>query len=257
MVGVTIGALVPIAVGWVALRVKPAVQGDAPLLPAPVAGRTESDAEDEAEVFESTAPPPPSRVLVEVLHNSHALLAFFALTNADVILARSLLSSEVAGLYAGGLILAKAVLFLPQFVVVIAFPEMADPAQRRRMELSALGIVLGIGALATALAWAFSSYAVIFVGGDDYSALEPTIWAFAAIGTLWAMEQLMVYSTVARQSRRAVAVIWAGLVLLVVGAQTVTTMTQLLWLVAGVHVVVLGLLVGLSQTAHKRRPAQV
>lgn len=253
MVGVTIGALVPISVGWVAIRLRPTVQGDAPVLPERVVG----GAEGEADVFEPAVPPPPSRVLVEVLHNSHALLAFFALTNADVILVRSLLSSEVSGWYAGGLILAKAVLFLPQFVVVIAFPEMADPEQRRRMELSALGVVLAIGALATALAYIFGSYAVLFVGGEAYSALEPTIWAFAAIGTLWAMEQLMVYSTVARQSRRAVAVIWAGLVLLVVGAQTVSTMTNLLWLVATVHVVVLGLLVGLSQTAHRRKPVAV
>ena len=65
----------------------------------------------------------------------------------------------------------------------------------------------------------------------------------------------MVYSTVARQSRRAVAVIWAGLAALVVGAQTVSTITGLLWLVAGVHLVVLGLLVALSQTAHRRNPA--
>ena len=65
----------------------------------------------------------------------------------------------------------------------------------------------------------------------------------------------MVYSTVARQSRRAVAVIWAGLVSLVVLAQTVSSITELLWLVGGVHAVVLSALVVLSQTAHRRRPA--
>ena len=64
-------------------------------------------------------------VLREVVHNSHALLAFFALSNADVIIARSTLDEHQAGLYAGGLILTKAVLFLPQFVVVIAFPSMS------------------------------------------------------------------------------------------------------------------------------------
>lgn len=247
MLGVTVGAFVPIAVGWVALRREDTVEA-APLLPAPAEGPTGPGASP-------AVPPPPTRVLVEVLHNSHALLAFFALTNADVVLARTMFSDQVSGWYAGGLILAKAVLFLPQFVAVIAFPEMADPAQRRRMELSALGVVLAIGATATAVAWALSRYAVLFVGGAEYSALEPTIWAFAAVGTLWAMEQLMVYSTVARQSRRAVAVIWLGLAVLVVGSQPLSTMTGLLWLVAGVHVAVLGALVVLSQTAHRRRPA--
>jgi O-antigen/teichoic acid export membrane protein len=247
MLGVTIGAFVPILVGWIALQGGAGVRQEAAL-----SAEAPSPSMDE-----ETEAPPPARVLVEVLHNSHALLAFFALTNADVILARSILSDEMSGWYAGGLILAKAVLFLPQFVVVIVFPEMADPARRRRMELSALGVVLAIGTLATLVAGVFDEWAVLFIGGSEYSAIEPLIWAFAAIGTLWAMEQLMVYSTVARQSRRAVAVIWLGLGVLVVGAQSVASIEQLLWLVAGVHVVVLSALVFLSQTAHRRTPVPV
>ena len=63
-------------------------------------------------------------------HNSHALLAFFALSNVDVVVARNVLAEHQAGLYAGGLILTKAVLFLPQFVVVIVFPSMSSAAVR-------------------------------------------------------------------------------------------------------------------------------
>jgi O-antigen/teichoic acid export membrane protein len=246
MLGVTVGAFVPIVVGWLALRGRAGVRQEAAL------ARAAPDRPGE-----EPAAPPPTRVLVEVLHNSHALLAFFALANADVVLARTLFSDEVGGWYAGGLILAKAVLFLPQFVVIIVFPEMAQPAHRRRMERSALGVVLAIGSLATLLTWLFAEWAVLFVGGSQYSGIQPLIWAFAAIGTLWAMEQLMVYSTVARQSRRTVAVIWLGLAVLVVGAQATATMGQLLWLVAGVHVVVLSALVALSQTAHRRSPVPV
>ena len=73
-----------------------------------------------------------SEVLREVGSNSHALLAFFALSNVDVILARNVLDEHEAGLYAGGLILVKAVLFLPQFVVVLAFPSMSTAGERRR-----------------------------------------------------------------------------------------------------------------------------
>ncbi len=236
MLGVTIGAFVPALVGWLALR-------------SLSAGPDETSG---AEAVDPGAAPPPRRLLVEVLHNSHALLAFFALTNADVILARNLLDDQVSGWYAGGLILAKAVLFLPQFVVVIAFPDMADPEQRRRMELGALGVVLALGAVATLGAAVLGHLAVLFVGGAEYQPIEPMIWAFAAIGTLWAMEQLMVYGAVARQSRRAVAVIWAGLVVLVVAAQLTSSITGLLWVVGSVHVVLLGILIVLSQTAHRR-----
>ena len=70
-------------------------------------------------------------VIGEVMHNSHALLAFFALANADVVAARITLTEQQAGLYAGGIILAKAVLFLPQFVVVLSFPSMASRGGRR------------------------------------------------------------------------------------------------------------------------------
>ena len=78
-------------------------------------------------------------MLRETFHNSHALLAFFALSNADVIIARTTLDERQAGLYAGGLILTKAVLFLPQFVVVIAFPSMsrAGPTGVRTWSASA------------------------------------------------------------------------------------------------------------------------
>ena len=65
-------------------------------------------------------------------HNGFALLAFFALSNVDVIIARNVLPAEAAGLYAAGLILIKAVLFLPQFVVVIAFPTLSGSSGRRR-----------------------------------------------------------------------------------------------------------------------------
>jgi O-antigen/teichoic acid export membrane protein len=206
----------------------------------------------------AATPPAGGGVLAEVAHNSHALLAFFALTNTDVILARVLFDPHDSGLYAGGLILAKAVLFLPQFVVIIAFPNMSDPAVRRRMEISALGVVLAMGLVATAGAAVLRSLAVVFVGGGEYSELEPQVWVFAAVGTLWAMEQLMVYSTVARQSRRSVAVIWAGMVALIVAAQPAHTVGHLLEVVAAVHVVVLLVLVGLSQTAHRRhRPEPV
>ena len=47
-------------------------------------------------------------------------------------MARAVLPEEQAGLYAGGLIMAKALLFLPQFVVVVAFPSMSKQGASRR-----------------------------------------------------------------------------------------------------------------------------
>jgi len=75
------------------------------------------------------------------------------------------LDDHDAGLYAGGLILTKAVLFLPQFVVVLAFPAMSSASERRKALTRSLGLVAALGVVATAGAWLISSLALVFVGG--------------------------------------------------------------------------------------------
>jgi O-antigen/teichoic acid export membrane protein len=187
-----------------------------------------------------------------VLHNSHALLAFFALSSADVVLARTFLGDRQAGLYAGGLILAKAVLFLPQFVVVVAFPSMAETGARRAMHLRGLGMVLAIGALAVAGTAVFSGLAVVFIGGPEYAALQSQLWAFAGLGTLLAMVQLMVYNVVARQDQRSVYLIWGALLVLLCTVPFVGSVTTLVTVVASVDGVLLVILLLLSL---RRRPS--
>lgn len=192
-------------------------------------------------------------VLAEVGHNSHALLAFFALSNADVVLARAVLDSHDAGLYAGGLILTKAVLFLPQFVVVLVFPSMASEGSPR-MYLKGVALVGGIGALATAGAWLVGQWQVFgpagderslvveFVGGAEYAEIDARLWMFALLGTVLAMMQVIVYEVVARQNRVGVYAVWAGLLLLVAVVAVTHSTIELLALVLAVDVVVLGIL---------------
>ncbi|WP_299057591.1 oligosaccharide flippase family protein [uncultured Nocardioides sp.] len=230
MAGVAVGAVVPVLVGsWVLRRRRS----------APVARSSTR------------------MILREVAHNSHALLAFFALSNVDVVLARVVLDAENAGLYAGGLILTKAVLFLPQFVVVIAFPRMASGADRSRAtRLSLLATAL-IGAVATAGAAVLSGLAVVFVGGSAYRDIEPLIWVFAAVGTLLAMIQILVYQVVADQHRRAVLVVWAGLVALLAATPLAATEPRLLLAVAVVDVLVLAGLLAATRSRRSDSPAPV
>ncbi|MGH3370514.1 MAG: lipopolysaccharide biosynthesis protein, partial [Nocardioidaceae bacterium] len=183
---------------------------------------------------------------------SHALLAFFALSNADVLIARVTLDEQQSGLYAGGLILAKAVLFLPQFVVVIAFPSMSASDARFAMMLRALGLVLLIGLGATAVALTLPELAVAFVGGEAYGALAGTIWAFAGLGTLLAMIQLLIYNVVAQQAKRAVLVVWLGLVTLFALSSAVSSVGFLLTAVVAVEALVLLALMGLGLRGRAR-----
>jgi O-antigen/teichoic acid export membrane protein len=212
MVGVAVGAFLPMIVGWMALR-HPDRRHQVGVSPQAV---------------DRPSPWAAGGVLRETMHNSHALLAFFALSNADVIIARSTLDEHQAGLYAGGLILAKAVLFLPQFVVVIAFPSMSRAGAGRRMHLYSLGLVLAIGAFTVACTALLASIAVVFIGGSEYSDLQGQLWAFALLGTLLAMIQLMIYDVVARQHQTMVFFVWGALAALLCMAPFVDSLRFLI-----------------------------
>jgi O-antigen/teichoic acid export membrane protein len=220
MLAVAAGAVVPAVIGSIALGRAGAIVGGAVRTGA-------------------------NRILREVVANSNALLAFFALSNLDVIIARVRFDEHDAGLYAGGLILAKAVLFLPQFVVVIVFPSMAG-SSAHRMYLRGLAAVGLIGIVATLGAAVLSDLAVTFVGGSAYDGVRPDIWLFASVGTLLALIQLMVYEVVARQHRASVLIIWLGLAAVACLSPFVDTGSQL---VRAVALVDLGVLLTLVVTA--------
>lgn len=221
VMGVALGACVPVIVGFIALR------------------------RPRGEHADGGGPPIPS-LLGEVARSSQALLAFFALSNVDVIVARNVLDGHDAGLYAAGLIMTKAVLFLPQFVVVVTFPSMSSPAERRRALVRGLLMVGGIGAAAVVGAFLLSPLAMIFVGGAEYSEIESRLWLFAVLGTLLAMLQLLVYAVLARQGRRSVYAPWAALVLVVGLGLACDSLESLLAVVVAVDAVLLTALMAVS-----------
>ena len=186
------------------------------------------------------------RVIFETARNSQALFAFFALSNADVIVARNVLPSHDAGLYAGGLILTKAVLFLPQFVVVVAFPSMSTIAERRRALTLSLVSVLGIGTAVTLGAAVLPGLALVFVGGQDYTEISDNLAAFAVLGTVLSMLQLLVYSVLARQAHRSVLLVWLALVVVVGLGLLTSEFEQLLAVVIAVDSALFAVLLVLS-----------
>jgi O-antigen/teichoic acid export membrane protein len=191
----------------------------------------------------------------ESTRNTLALLAFFALSNADIVVARNVLDSHEAGLYAGGLILTKAVLFLPQFVVVVAFPAMSTPGDRRRALVGSLLLVLVLGLVCTFGAMALSDVAMIFIGGDDYAEVEDKLWLFAILGTLLSMLQLLVYAVLARQGGRSAILFGVAVVALAVAATMITTLDQLIVTVITIDAILLGVLLAISLWRLRRQPS--
>ncbi len=186
-------------------------------------------------------------LVMEMVHNSQALLAFFAVSNVDLIVARHTLDSHDAGLYAAGLILAKAVLFLPQFVSVVAFPSMASGESPRTFVL-AVGAVVVLGACATLATAVLPGLALIFVGGSEYDDVRSRLWIFAVLGTLLACLMMLVYALLARGGQRSVYLTWLALAAIIGLGLTVHSIAGLLTVVITVDaVLVLVLLV-----AHER-----
>ena len=185
-------------------------------------------------------------MLKESISNGAALFAFFALSSVDIIVAVNVLSKHEVGLYAAGLILAKAMLFLPQFVVIVAFPSMATGGERRNALVVSLLLVAALGAVGTLAAWLLSSIAIRFVGGAEYIEVEPRLWLFAILGTLLSMIQLVVYSVLARQGKRSVYVVWLALLTLIGAGLTADSVLGLVTIVVLVDLALLIVLLGVS-----------
>ncbi len=215
MAGVALGAVVPVAVG-------------ALLVADPTAASSHR-----ASLVD---------IVREVLHDSHLLLAFFALTQVDVFAARARLPTGDAGLYASGLILTKAVLFLPTFVTVLAYPVLARRGHHRHVHHRGLLIIAAIGFVAVCGVLALPGLGLAFVGGPAYAGVRADLWVFATLGTVTAMVQLLVQTAVARQHRTAVAWVWGALATVLVGVPFVDDGRGLLLLVLAVDTALLAVL---------------
>ena len=208
MVGVFLGTLLPVVLGVYALR------------------RTRSP----GQLSEHQSKRPITR---EILGNSQALLAFLSLVNCDLIVARNTLDAHNAGLYAGGLIITKAMLFLPQFVVVVAFPSMSTAHERRQALVRGLSLIIALGAAGVVACAVFPQLALVFVGGPQYAEIEDDLWLFAVLGTVLSLLQLSIYAVLARRGTKSVYLVWAALLVLVLlGAQAADVFSLLLTVTA-------------------------
>ncbi|WP_408899207.1 lipopolysaccharide biosynthesis protein [Nocardioides sp. R1-1] len=191
-------------------------------------------------------------VLRETVGSSIALLAFFALSNLDVVVARSVLDSHDAGLYAGGLIVTKAVLFLPQFAVVVLFPSMSEGSESRAALARGLAFLTTLGAAGVVATYLLSDLALVFIGGDDYAEVRDRLWMFAVLGALLSLLQLLVYAGLAARGVATKYLVGVGVVALVGAGALASSVTELAATVAVVDLAVLLVLIVLQVVRHRR-----
>lgn len=179
LIGIAIGSWLPVAAGWSMLRRRSTADGSARRRP----------------------------LLREAALGTHALLAYFMLSNLDALIARNSFDERESGLYASGLILAKATLFFPQFVSVVVFPNLAR-ATTSAAKWRAAALVAGFGACAVIGTAVLPQLALILVGGDKYADVSGRLWLFALAGSTLAVVHLLVFDALARHAHGVTPLLW-------------------------------------------------
>jgi hypothetical protein len=147
-------------------------------------------------------------LITEATHASHAYGVFLLLSVSDVLLARHVLTSHPAAVYAAGSILTKGTLWLPQSVANVLFASLVDSERHRRIFVRA---VAGIAAMAGAIAlccWPFGWIAAKVVAGNKYPELGSVIWQFAVLGGCLAILQFTLVAGLAVRSLGVTVLIW-------------------------------------------------
>lgn len=193
------------------------------------------------------------QLVVEIGHAGHALIALYALTNVDVLLARAELPALDAGLYAAGQLVSRAVFFLPQAVLVAAFPRMVTQG-RGRAQLQATAAIAALGLFAAAATAALPGLVLGIFAGPQYAQVTGALWIFALAGAGFGVVQVLLYARLAQHDRRAAILMWGGTVVLVALGLTIGErgVAQLAGCAAGVAWTVA--IIGLALDARSSQP---
>jgi O-antigen/teichoic acid export membrane protein len=145
----------------------------------------------------------------EAGHASHAYGVFLLLSVSDVLLARHVLSTSAAAVYAAGSVLTKASLWLPQSVANVLFATLTDSERHHRVFARAVAGIAGVGLAIVAGSWLLSDLVTNVVGGGRYPQLSPDAWLFALLGGCLAILQFTLVAGLAVRNVAVTALIWA------------------------------------------------
>ena len=113
-------------------------------------------------------------------------------------------------MYAAGGLIARAVQFAPQFLVISSFAAFTDPARTRRAVRDAALKMTAFGAAAVAGSALLGPMVVPLVLNSQFERTGELAWLFALLGTLLAVNQLLLAQRIARHDERAALGVWVA-----------------------------------------------
>lgn len=131
----------------------------------------------------------------DMIRSNTTLAAFTALTNVDVVLVRHFLSETTSGGYGLASTFGRAMCWGTQFVALMLVPRMGRAGTSAMWRAAAL--ILGLGVVALGVASISPGTLVILVGGEKFTGFGSLVVACIALGTIWALAQLWLFSEMA------------------------------------------------------------
>lgn len=144
----------------------------------------------------------------ELIRSNRTLAGLIALSSVDVLLARHFLPAAEAGQYALASLFARLVFWGTQFVALSIVPTLHPHGARKRV-LDAGGLVLILGAVATTAAAIFPEPLIKLTGGHAYADAKGLLVAFTALGTVWALAQVLLFADMAKDRGALGLLAWA------------------------------------------------
>jgi O-antigen/teichoic acid export membrane protein len=165
----------------------------------------------------------------QVLASATSTAGLLVFVNLDVLLARHYLPAAASGLYAVGSIFTKVTFWGPAFLATLFYPRMTAAAARHRAVAAAVALTAVLGGSVVLLTWVGGGRVVALAAGARYAELGRTVALFAALGTTFAVVQVLIYARVAVADRRLGVAAWvlAAATVLAVQLEQPTTVAQL------------------------------
>lgn len=160
----------------------------------------------------------------EMWRSNSTLAAFTALTNVDVVLVRHFLAPETSGAYGLASTFARAMCWGTQFLALLIVPRLAalsasaahadsgantGATNGTRALWRAAGFVVALGVTGCVVGSLLDADAVIAsVGGHAFDGNGSLVIACLALGTVWALAQLWLFSQMAGDDTRLGMLTW-------------------------------------------------
>jgi glycosyltransferase involved in cell wall biosynthesis/O-antigen/teichoic acid export membrane protein len=179
-----------------------------------------------------------SQLRGELAGSLYGLLSFWVLAEVDVALARHYLAPHAAGYYSSAGLLARALLFLPGAVGIVAFPRFvaarADGATQLRWLRISVGAVAVMSLVAGAVLLLLRDPLVLLAFGDRYLPAAGLLPVLAPAMAFLAVLAVLVYFHIAAGSRAYLISIGAVLAEIVLVAFFHSSGREIALIVAGV-----------------------